>query len=50
MTYFIVRTTIEAKVFANSEEEAIKKYNQDWALAEDVVSESYKVEAFETEP
>lgn len=49
MKKFLVRTTIEATVLASNEDEAIKKYNQDWALAEDTISESYKVEAFEAE-
>lgn len=44
---FVVRTTIEAKLEAESEDDAIMKYQQDFMLNEAVISENYRVEAFE---
>lgn len=50
MKTFIVRTTIEAKLQANDEDDAIVRYQDDWLVGEAVTSESYRVEAFEVHP
>lgn len=50
MSTFVVRTTIDAKVEADNEDDAIEKYNLHVEGMKEIIAENYRVEAFEVHP